>query len=803
MSQPAVSVADLLRQLQAEVDVGGSLVATPSPKRRRRDVRRSKRSVTPSVASCTFPEGSTCCKGMQCHAKYSVASVQAIRRHFKSLDATDKRAFIKQRLLESERVDNSIHRKYHLDLSPLTLDKPMVAPEQRPRCCIRWFTFVLAISGNMIYQPHLPERFFQVKLTGRTNTAPVKANAVVMWLKELSRWACLEPDNDVYALPFARWSDVYELYCEERQAYDYPKVSKQYFREVRRTDARVKNIVLRKYLRFAKCDDCVEFRRLRNATRDEQELTRISREERSHKVFVRQERGSFWTRRARGRMRPNEYVSVILDGADQSGFGTPYLREKDHRTQAAHNIPVKLMGAIVHGLGSWVFTHLDHVRAGSNATLDCLVRVLQQVHHARGGNLAPKLYLQLDNTCKQNKNKYVMSFLALLVEHGVFREIVVSFLPVGHTHEDIDQMFSRFAIALRKADFLSRHGMGEVLARSYHNKAGEPVKVAHLDRFTNFSDWIKPHIDDAAFKGISQYRQFLIARTGGGAAEQQTVIRVRKACASREYKTWTAIVPPGHRTLPWRKDMGAPPLDLKDVPPAQRKAQDEVDKNAVHRSTKVKKVEQGVRSLIKAKQISGFHQKSLEADLELMRSSAPLPNDLPHGHNALKILLREGAWGSADPEDALAELDDGSIYMMSDYELKVEMNVAVLVDAEETMDVYKRWDFAFVHSIDKDRRCPGDEVGCIVQVRYYTPHGKFQGKPKYRLVAKGRYKSPLVWIHPEAIQMQVEFTQNMIVTSKCVKELRVFLEQADHNPDAADDDPDADWCDKDEEDIYW
>jgi hypothetical protein len=48
--------------------------------------------------------------------------------------------------------------------------------------------------------------------------------------------------------------------------------------------------------------------------------------------------------------------------------------------------------------------------------------------------------LQLDNTCKQNKARFLMAFLGDLVSRGIFREIYVSFLPVGHTHEDIDQV---------------------------------------------------------------------------------------------------------------------------------------------------------------------------------------------------------------------------------------------------------------------------------------------------------------------------------------------------------------------------
>ena len=43
----------------------------------------------------------------------------------------------------------------------------------------------------------------------------------------------------------------------------------------------------------------------------------------------------------------------------------------------------------------------------------------------------------------------MMAYLGALVDSGVFGRIVLSFLPVGHTHEDIDQMFSTFSKALK------------------------------------------------------------------------------------------------------------------------------------------------------------------------------------------------------------------------------------------------------------------------------------------------------------------------------------------------------------------
>ena len=40
----------------------------------------------------------------------------------------------------------------------------------------------------------------------------------------------------------------------------------------------------------------------------------------------------------------------------------------------------------------------------------------------------------------------------MLVETGVFEEVVVSHMPVGHTHGDVDQIFSNFAAQLRKLE---------------------------------------------------------------------------------------------------------------------------------------------------------------------------------------------------------------------------------------------------------------------------------------------------------------------------------------------------------------
>ena len=50
---------------------------------------------------------------------------------------------------------------------------------------------------------------------------------------------------------------------------------------------------------------------------------------------------------------------------------------------------------------------------------------------------------------RENKNRYFLAFLKSLVDCGLFEHIYLNFLPVGHTHCDIGQLFSRIAVWMR------------------------------------------------------------------------------------------------------------------------------------------------------------------------------------------------------------------------------------------------------------------------------------------------------------------------------------------------------------------
>ena len=66
---------------------------------------------------------------------------------------------------------------------------------------------------------------------------------------------------------------------------------------------------------------------------------------------------------------------------------------------------------------------------------------------------APWFHLQVDDTVKDNKSKYMImvAYLQSVVDCGVFEETTVHIIQVGHTdiHCDIDQLLSIIAIYLK------------------------------------------------------------------------------------------------------------------------------------------------------------------------------------------------------------------------------------------------------------------------------------------------------------------------------------------------------------------
>ena len=110
-----------------------------------------------------------------------------------------------------------------------------------------------------------------------------------------------------------------------------------------------------------------------------------------------------------------------------------------------------------------VFFTTPNIHNDANLT----ITIIHDVVTHWSGILPEVLYLQLDNTSRENKNQVLFGYLNMLVELGIFKKIKVGFLLVGHTHDHIDQMFSRFSVTLRRKGVGSLPSLIECIKKSY------------------------------------------------------------------------------------------------------------------------------------------------------------------------------------------------------------------------------------------------------------------------------------------------------------------------------------------------
>ena len=126
---------------------------------------------------------------------------------------------------------------------------------------------------------------------------------------------------------------------------------------------------------------------------------------------------------------------------------------------------VKLVGVIAHGRKRVVYVVPPAQKHGANMTCTILNDVILTLQ--KESDMRPQhLWVQMDNCSGENKNNTVMAYGALLQQQGVFKTVRIGslpadaskrlmqvsfgFLPVGHTHEDIDGFHSRHSLKLRR-----------------------------------------------------------------------------------------------------------------------------------------------------------------------------------------------------------------------------------------------------------------------------------------------------------------------------------------------------------------
>eukprot|EP00873_Tetraselmis_striata_P011086 jgi/Tetstr1/431350/TSEL_021041.t1 len=139
------------------------------------------------------------------------------------------------------------------------------------------------------------------------------------------------------------------------------------------------------------------------------------------------------------------------------------------------------------------------------------ITIMKEIQHR--SRKIPYIRIQMDNTVTENKNRNVAALCNWLVSIGICDVIHLVFLPVGHTHERVDQIFSRISLALSRSSAYTIEAFLDLVAKAF----SPTPEIAELSFSLDFSEWLRPHFQDH-IQDISKPHKFEFTRDDAAAS---------------------------------------------------------------------------------------------------------------------------------------------------------------------------------------------------------------------------------------------------------------------------------------------
>lgn len=341
-------------------------------------------------------------------------------------------------------------------------------------------------------------------------------------------------------------------------------VSYEYFCKVVKEDPYLAHIRrARKVDKFSKCGDCVRLNAKVVAAMklgDKVAIEEAKRERRDHIDATRQERLAYYRRRELGRDPTDDSVSIILDKMDSDKTTSPWFGRAPSWWSSLKKAALQLhvLGVIVHARPNLSFLYVvnDSVKGDANLNIEGLRGTLNALT-----SMPRTLYIQADNA-SDNKCWTMIAFLAMLVFHGYVADVYLSFLIVGHTHEDIDQLFSVISRFFKRLGSVltPQRFMAEISA-AVTDKKNRPCSSERIDCVLNWSAHLRPHLVKPLPRGL----QHALLSTGDpNDPEEPSVDEVRSP-----HTFWIHRRPDGKVVMHY-KEFCSDELWLPPLNPSQR-----------------------------------------------------------------------------------------------------------------------------------------------------------------------------------------------------------------------------------------
>ena len=385
-------------------------------------------------------------------------------------------------------------------------------PHWTQMCCKCWSAYHGVRTAQMAHIGGLVKTGHLSASRKRKGSVPARRRAAgsncFYWLQNYARThGDHMPDSLEVHLPDYRWRDVWKKYKAEVLSHSKnysDAVGESAFNQIHTTE--LPYIKIRKVKRFAACKTCAQLReQIDKASGERKALLKVELD--SHIEWQYREREKYYKHRFKARTWPHKYMTMSVDGMDNGKTAIPRLARENKGTDDAIRLGTHLTGVLMHGRKNpvYAYTWFERFPTGSDSIVTIVCNALQET--LKEGPLPPVLYLHMDNCSRENKNRYILALNHLLILANIFIKVKLSFLPVGHTHDDVDQFFSKINAVLTTRDILCLEDLHEAVQTSFLPR---PVCI-HLDDMGMFVPWLTKYLEKNII-GHSEPRCYLFKR---------------------------------------------------------------------------------------------------------------------------------------------------------------------------------------------------------------------------------------------------------------------------------------------------
>ena len=311
-----------------------------------------------------------------------------------------------------------------------------------------------------------------------------------------------QPQNATLQCNPLRPADLYANYCIRRAgAYE---VQLTQFRKYLREYLLTKQIFMRKRKDCAgKCTICEVLTKQRREVKTRQDLLDWKELNDKHQKDYRTERESYNKRRADGSNTFGTTDSYCFDGAANNNTVCPHfpVKVKSMSDKAGSFFHLHLQAVVMHGVVLFMCLLMPWVPGKDvNMCLTTFNILLRYVATETTRFFRPTCHVQMDGG-SENWNRHVFGFFCYLVHYGLYKEIYLHRLPVGHSHNDVDGFFGLLKMKLwgKTADalgywFITLQEWIHFLVSWVIETVNKQTAIVGCN--LDFKTWLDPHLNE-------------------------------------------------------------------------------------------------------------------------------------------------------------------------------------------------------------------------------------------------------------------------------------------------------------------